>query len=297
MDRQGLENLNTRPGHRARGFTMIEIMVAVGILVVVAAMVMVAVSGLNDKANRSKTQAQMKMLAEAITAFKSATGSFPLSVPEDALDGITATWQNFTTAMNWRTATTPHQLRWTNYFKSTNATADDGVPDYSWPGETGIYPTNIHMLGFQLEQVPESNKIFSQIKEKSAITVQKTFTHPGTAPGIETWTNASGPCQLAHPLDAAGTRTVYQVQDAWGTPLRFWTSDTLAWAKSTTGHTAWDASIQSLLSSRLQQANWGFIIESAGKDGKFGWWGQSGIDLTTAPYAKQITDNVYSVGE
>jgi hypothetical protein len=260
--------------------------------VVLATMVIMAVSSLNDKANRSKTQAQMKMLAEAITAFKSATGNFPLAVPEDAWGNWST--NGFPTIMKYD-GLTGHP-RWTNYFAPHNP--PPAVPDYPvfrWETNNDPTkdpkPTNIQMLSFQLEQVPESNKIFSQIKEKNAVVVQKKFTI--AAGNIETWPNASDSCQLGHPLDASGVRTVYQIQDAWGTPLRFWTSEILTW--SDPANQNWNASIRNLLSSRLQQANWGFIIESAGKDGKFGWWGQSGTDA--AVKSNLAADNVYSVGE
>ncbi len=282
-----------RKNFRLRSFTLVEIMVALAILLVVAVIMIFAVTGLTDKSRVSITQSRMRLLAEAITAFKSTTGYFPLAVPEDA----------WTSARDWDhiDPTPPYDgddfaavmyghenvARWHTYFVPNTAT---NTPRHNW---VNVNPTNIQMLAFQLEQVPEASKIFDQLKEKNAVAVQKALDPPGT-PAVEKWIDAPDSCRLYHPLDpaTADPRQVYQAQDAWGLPLRFWTGDVLKWAKNNTAASknAWDTNVLNLLSTKLQQANWGFFIESVGKNGRFGWWGASGATLNT----RQAADNIYS---
>jgi len=278
--------------NRTFGFTLIEIMVAIAVLALLATIAISFVGSLDTKSKITKTQAQIKLLAEAVTAFKNANNYFPLAVPEDAWG---RNWNDDTHAdeyinvMEWRS-------HWRNFFRD-----DDNNPQFTWDGNNDVtknpIPSNIHVLAFQLEQNPESRKIFEQIKSNYSVKTPKAFKPNGANEKWQTFNDVN--CRLAHPLDPAPNpanpdtyRQVYQVQDAWGTPLRFWTRNTLDWAKKQ----GWDGSpdtgnqIQQLLSKKLQEANWGFFIESAGKDGKFGWWGNS-----TATYTAQaVEDNIYS---
>ncbi len=255
---------------KKRGFTMVEIMVAVGIVVVLATILIVLVAGMDAKAKTTRTTSEMKLLSEAIGAFKSSTGYYPLAVPDDAWGN----WATFTTKMNWTT-----NPKWTDYFQNNG-----GIPNFTW--ETGTNPTNIHMLIFQLTQVPESNAIIERMKQSYGAADQKKL---DLASGTEEWKKTSDDCQLNHPLDDQ-LRKVYQPMDAWGTPLRYWTAGTLEWSK-TTG--SWNTEIQNLLAAKIQQANWGFYLESAGPDRRFGWWGQQASPFN----AKDANDNVYSVGK
>lgn len=256
--------------HKLFSFTLVEVMVAVGILAVLATMILVVISGLDNKAKTARTQAQMQLLGQAVTAFKDSTGYFPLAVPEDVWGATDWTLPGgFTDTMTWLN-------RWQQYFVKSAS----NQPTFS---PSSFSPTNIHMLAFQLEQAPAASKIFGKLKETYSVAEQKSFSTP------ETWKKESNDCQITHPLGGP-PRTVYQVQDAWGTPLRFWTGDILKWAK-TGGN--WHSSIQQLLSTRLQQANWGFFVESAGKDGKFGWWG---AEPPVQVNSQQAGDNVYSTG-
>jgi type II secretory pathway pseudopilin PulG len=247
-------------------FTLVEVMIVAAILVLLAAIFTVVASGVQQKQKTGRTQSQIVLLAQAVDAFKTAVGYYPLAVPEDAWNK----WTDFADNMSWHT-------RWTQYFAD-----DSGHPKSNWDSRN---PTNIHMLDFQLEQVPAA-AIFDRIKETYKVDSQKYFDN-----ATDTWKKADKVCRISHPLDTLGDREVYQVQDAWGNPLRFWTGDILKWAKRTSG--GWDSSVLDRLSARLQQANWGFFIESAGKDGKFGWWGATGEPLKV----QAAEDNIYSAGQ
>jgi prepilin-type N-terminal cleavage/methylation domain-containing protein len=280
------ENMKTSK-MKARGFTMIEIMVAIAIIVVLATILVVLVGNVNTKGKVISTQNKITMLGEAVEAFKQATGQYPLSVPEDAWDTSITNWSTnggFAETMKWHDTT---KNDWTDYFVPTDTTNKIGLPRFNtWTAEAK--PTNIQMLTFQLEQVPQSNSIMERIKQGSGQIQQMYFL--GSASG-EIWTRAGDDCRINTPLNTSQTRIAFQPVDAWGTPLRFWTSDVLKWAKRT-GNTWNDETLQ-LLSNRLQKSNWTFFIESAGKDGKFGWWGHPETDPNVAFNAQEAEDNIY----
>jgi prepilin-type N-terminal cleavage/methylation domain-containing protein len=259
---------------KRRSFTLVEILVAVAIIAILVAMTMKIASGVFQRAKIDQTRRTMSLLAEAVNAFHDATSYYPLAVPEDAWGD----WANFDSTMKWDGTT----RNWKNYFiKDTS-----NEPDHTWPGSPAgarPEPTNIHMLVFQLEQVPESDTILNQLKKARRVDMQQAF---GTAG--EQWLNATGgPCELVNPL--GDTRKVYQPQDGWGTPLRYWSADINGWAGRTTGG-AWLPAVQQHLKGVLTRANWGFFIESAGLDGKFGWWGSSSSTFTS----QQTEDSLYS---
>jgi prepilin-type N-terminal cleavage/methylation domain-containing protein len=263
--------------NKTRGFTMIEIMVAIGVIVVLAAILITLVSGMNEKSKATSTQARMMMLGEAVEAFKQATGRYPLCVPEDAWGTDWNDDDGFAETMKYDT----DRHRWTDYFVPSS-----GKPKYATWSPLSVPPTNIQMLTFQLEQVPESNSILERLKQSSGQIQQMQFSTPS---GTETWTKADDDCEINTPLNPNETRVAFQPVDAWGTPLRFWTGDILPWAKRG-GGASWNDTVLQLLSDRLQKANWGFFIESAGKDGRFGWWGASAVDTVKAQEAE---DNLY----
>ena len=247
-------------------FTLVELMVTVAILIIVIAVVLKLVSGVSEKAKVTKTQSEIKLLSDAVEAFKQSTGYYPLSVPYDAWGN----WNIFVATVGWAT-------RWKDYFY--DSTSDTNTyPDYNW----STYPTNIHMLTFQLIQTDESNSVIDKIKQNNKIKEQKSF---GIVSMKENWKKESNACQIVHPLDHQ-LRIVYQPQDAWGTPLRYWSGKIRDWARDRN----WDNNIQTLISDKLQENNWGFFIESAGPDEHFGWWGNS----SSVSYVEQQThDNIY----
>jgi len=255
------------PTKRRYGFTIIEIVVVAAILALLVAIVLKVAPAMIQTSRASRTKQTIRMVTESIEAFKQSAGCYPLAVPQDAWND----WDVFTAGVNWNGT-------WTDYFANAS-----GHPAYA--GFDGNTPTNIHMLVFQLEQVPESNAILQRIKDSVKLDTQK---KPDTNDVF--WDRASEPCELMHPLGGPA-RTVYQVQDAWGTPLRYWSSDTLNWAKTA----GWNSDIQTLLAERLERANWGFFIESAGNDRSFGWW-RRGPAAEHAP-DQHTADNIYSVDQ
>ena len=247
-------------------FTLIEIMVAIGIIALLAAVFVVVASHVVQGQKIARTRQTLTVLADAVNAFHEATKYYPLAVPEDGWDGDVLD-TNFVNGVRWN----PRCL---DYFGL------QGGKMFAW--DSGAFPTNIQMLTFQLEQVPESNAIIQRLRNTVKPPVQRK-----PDPTHDTWVNAGGACSLYHPLDQQ-QREAYQPQDPWFTPLRYWSADTLTWAKGTGN---WRPEVQSLLAGKLQQANWGFFLESAGPDGRFGWWGGG-----PAP-TKDAEDNIYSVGQ
>jgi prepilin-type N-terminal cleavage/methylation domain-containing protein len=280
---------------QTRGFTMIEILVAISIVMILATITIVMVKGVDTKAKNTTVQTQIKTLADAVEAFKQETGKFPLAVPYDAWP----TWDNagadsFTLKMEW-SANGNQKMKWTNYFGHT---AGNPYPNFTWEGNssqtdnTKPRPTNIQMLTFQLDQVPASAKILTQIRNQADQSQQVKFV-PDATNKTDSWKIASDFCQIAHPLDTTANlrRKTFQPLDPWGTPLRFWTGDILKWAKLNAGSkTPWEDDVRTLLSEKLQKANWGYIIESAGPDRYFGWYGAQDIAVNQ----QRAEDNIYS---
>jgi type II secretory pathway pseudopilin PulG len=268
-----------------RAFTAVEILIAISILMILISIVFVMLKGVDTKTKITKVQMQTKTLGDAVDAFKQATGKYPLAVPYDAWASDT-NWNAFTstTIMKWTTT-------WRNYFKDADS---NSRPDFKWGSndnpDKDPKPTDIQMLTFQLDQVPSSAKVLTQIRNQANQDQQVEFV-PDTKNKTDSWEITSEFCEIAHPLDGDNVyRKTFQPLDPWGTPLRFWTGDILKWAKEDTAKTKWSESVRTLLSEKLQKANWGFIIESAGPDRYFGWYGATSIEVKTDREA----DNIYS---
>jgi prepilin-type N-terminal cleavage/methylation domain-containing protein len=265
---------------KAPGFTLVEILVTVAILAILGTVTVMMVSGVNKKAKISQANSQMTMIGSAIEAFKDATGKYPLAVPYDA-------W-----AADWDTAT-PDFIGivggddWKEYFADEDT---DDLPDFKWDTTpANVYPTNIQMLTFQLAQEPSANAILNRIKENTGGREQVKM--DVTAMPEEKWQTATDLCELKHPLDDQ-LRKTFQLLDPWGTPYRYWNATTLKWAKEIASpKAAWPDSVIELLAEKLQAANWGFFLESAGPDRKFGWVG----DSTSILDVQEAEDNIYSV--
>ncbi len=268
------------------GFTLVELMVTIAIMIIIVAALLKLVSGVSEKAKVTKTQSEIKLLSDAVEAFKQSTGYYPLSVPYDAWTG---NWYSFVQTVDWDGKADGNSNNitiadWKDYFYEDPGSG----PEYQWTSPHSVKPTNIHMLTFQLTQVPASNSIVEKLKQNYKVTKQESFNRNG---GEEHWLKEENPCQLKHPLDG-NLRIVYQPQDGWGTPLRYWSGKIMDWAKAQ----SWDGNgpssgvpIQTFISDKLQENNWGFFIESAGPDEYFGWWGDSSASYTE----RQTEDNIY----
>jgi len=257
--------------------TLIEVMVAVAIILILAAVITKVSTALYRQAKTAKSGQIMLIVSDAVEAFKQQTGYLPLAVPYDAWDEVDADrWRHFVDNESWNG---PKPL-WTDYFTDSVPATVQGRPVFNWTTPT-TYPTNADMLAYQLAQVPEAARILDQLSSVSKVEKYRAF----DAAGGEAWPEQPTPCQFTNPL-SANTDNATQLQDAWGTPLRYWTAETIGWAKVQ----GWDASVQNLIADKVRGANWGFYIESAGVDRKFGWWGAAGSTVDDR-YAK---DNMYS---
>lgn len=253
-----------------RAITIIEIVVVVAIISLLAAVVLKISSAVNYNSQMARADQTTRLLGEAVEAFRDSEGFYPLVVPYDAWDP----WSSFSTVMGWAN-------RWTNYFDN-----EDGHPAFDWAGQTDpdeIRPVNIDMLWFQLEQVDESRRILESIRKATRLDTYKNIDVTG---GNERWPVVGAGCRLGRAVDRA-LANVYQIQDPWGLPYRFWTSDILKWAKNTG---AWGSDIQELVASNLEASGWTYYFESAGRDSLFGWWGASESVLDRGLAA----DNIYS---
>ena len=263
----------TKENHQLKAFTLVELMVAIAVLVILVAAILKLVSGVSEKAKVTKTQSEIKVLSDAAEAFKQSSGYYPMSVPYDAWVN-SSVWQNFANTIEWNGNN--GQPDYKSYFEPDLAEGDYR-PEFAWSDT----PTNIHMLTFQMIQVSQSNSVIEQLKQNHKVDKQKSF-----SPSPEKWIEQDTVCKLMHPLDGRW-HPVYQPQDAWGTPLRYWSGKIGDWAKARN----WNSNIQALLSDKLQENNWGFFIESAGPDKHFGWWGEQGA--WTSSSEQQIQDNIY----
>ncbi|MDP7030267.1 MAG: type II secretion system protein [Phycisphaerales bacterium] len=78
---------------RRRGFTMIEILVTMGIIVVLIGLLVVAAGGARDAALASTTTARLDALSQAVTRFEADTGYLPPLLDNDraGIDGVEPT--------------------------------------------------------------------------------------------------------------------------------------------------------------------------------------------------------------
>ncbi|UCD76143.1 MAG: hypothetical protein JSV91_04315 [Phycisphaerales bacterium] len=78
----------TRPDRlplRRAGFSITELLVVIGVIVLLVALLLVALDTVQDRANRVKTQTQMEGFARACDAFQIDQGSYPGVIPEEVL--------------------------------------------------------------------------------------------------------------------------------------------------------------------------------------------------------------------
>ncbi len=259
-----------------RSFTLVEMFIVVAILVVLVTVLMKVASGIRESSRITDTQTRITILEDAVNAFREARGYLPLSVPYDAWLGK---WYDFVKEVDWDGDADGDGDGvkigdWKDYFFEDPGSG----PEYSWVSSNPTRPTNIHMLIFQLIQVPESKSVIERFKQTYKIEYQVSFKSTG---GKESWLKERNPCKLTHPLDNR-LREVYQPQDPWGMPFRYWTKDVLdKW---------WGYSSGDIYNYFDKHCQGGFFIESAGVDSKFGWW----VDSSAHYNSENAADNLFA---
>lgn len=88
-----------RASRRLGAFTLVEVMVTVVVIGVIAGIVLAAAGGVQKKAARDQTKAEIKMICVALEGFKATTGAYP------AMSGNFSTnfYANLTNFLSWKT--------------------------------------------------------------------------------------------------------------------------------------------------------------------------------------------------
>lgn len=107
---------NNRGGQSKRAFSLVEVMVTVLVIGIVAGIVLAAAGGVQKKAARDQTKAEIRSLGVALERYKATHGAYP-SAPS-----ITNFYGQLTNVLSWRT----NQIRGTG----TNLTLLD---PYGYP--------------------------------------------------------------------------------------------------------------------------------------------------------------------
>lgn len=284
-----------------RAFTLIEIMITVGILAMLLSILLVTVGKVRQAARSSQTQQTIQLVGASVEGFRSSTkeddrdpGLLPLAMTYDAWT-TDASWGDF---INHQTQNGKN-FPLADYFSGA---ATNVRPRFLWGenanGAQNPRPTNSHMLTAQLMQTSDSDKVLNQIRSTLGKSQENLKYYDGT---VREWKSllsiaAGDGCRIRRALDQLLTEDkdnwpiTFQIQDAFGMPIRYWTQGTLKWAKDTSGGN-WNAKVVSYLAEKIQASGSGYFIESAGPDGKFGWE-DDGKEPTTME--KDITDNIVS---
>lgn len=76
---------------KQKGFTLVELLVAVGIIGVLASVSLVSINSVRGKARDSKRLADMKEVQNALEAYYSSNGFYPSAVIDKTTDGLGST--------------------------------------------------------------------------------------------------------------------------------------------------------------------------------------------------------------
>ena len=86
-----------RPPYRPRGFTLIELMVVIGIIVLLAAILMPVVSRVRQQSFNTSTQAQMQRILQACEGYYHDFNAYPGPIPNAQLKNVTGASLRITT--------------------------------------------------------------------------------------------------------------------------------------------------------------------------------------------------------
>jgi prepilin-type N-terminal cleavage/methylation domain-containing protein len=132
-------SINTKYSPRRRAFTLIEIMVVIGIIVVLAALLIPAVNAARNSAKRTATSTQMRSIALACESYYTMFNSYPGALPETAYGAATT----FSSSQALVVSLTRAFYRAADPLPATDATASAPVaafPDYIVSKNPAISP-------------------------------------------------------------------------------------------------------------------------------------------------------------
>lgn len=84
----------------SRAFTLVEIMVVVAVIGILAGIVLAAAGGVQKKAARDQTKAEIKTILVGLERFRAANGAYPVPAQNPS---ATSLYTNLTNFMNFRT--------------------------------------------------------------------------------------------------------------------------------------------------------------------------------------------------
>ena len=96
----GFESRVASTGYFGLGFTLIELLVVVAVIGVVAGFVLAAVGGVQKKAAKEQTKAEIKSILVALERYRGERGGYPVVSPNPSSSAL---YTNLTNVMTFRT--------------------------------------------------------------------------------------------------------------------------------------------------------------------------------------------------
>ena len=100
VPRTGFESRVASTGYFGLGFTLIELLVVVAVIGVVAGFVLAAVGGVQKKAAKEQTKAEIKSILVALERYRGERGGYPVVSPNPSSSAL---YTNLTNVMTFRT--------------------------------------------------------------------------------------------------------------------------------------------------------------------------------------------------